>query len=60
MDQKKLHIWTLFTQWPFKNYEKCDLFHLKSSFHSQDIQIFVFLFSSFPHFPDSKGQKEVE
>ena len=27
---------------PFKNYEKCFLFHLKSSFRSQDIQIFVF------------------
>ena len=24
---------------PFKNYEKCFLFHLKSSFRSQDIQI---------------------
>ena len=27
----------------FSNYEKCFLFHLKSSFHSKDIQIFVFL-----------------
>ena len=43
----------------FKNYEKCFLFHLKSSFRSQDIQLFV-LFPSFPHFPDSKGQVEVE
>ena len=35
------------TKWqPFKNYEKCFSFHLKSSFHSQDIQIFVFLSSS--------------
>ena len=25
---------------PFKNYEKCFLFHLKSSFGSRDIQIF--------------------
>ena len=33
---------------PFKNYEKCFLFHLKSSFRSQDIQIFVF--SSSPLF----------
>ena len=33
----------------FKNYEKCFLFHLKSSFRSRDIQIFVFL--SFPLFP---------
>ena len=32
-----------FTKWQsFKNYEKCFLFHLKSSFHSRDIQIFVF------------------
>ena len=29
-----------------KNYEKCFLFHLKSSFRSRDIQIFVF-----PAFP---------
>ena len=43
-----------------KNYEKCFLFHLKSSFRSRDIQIFVFFFPSFPHFPDSKGQMEVE
>ena len=29
-----------FTNWyPFKNYEKCFLFHLKSSFHSWDIWI---------------------
>ena len=27
---------------PFKNYEKCFLFHLKTSFRSRDIQIFVF------------------
>ena len=33
-----------FTKWePFKNYEKCLLFHLKSSFRSRDIQFFVFL-----------------
>ena len=31
-----------FTKWqPFKNYEKCFLIHLKSSFPSQDIQISV-------------------
>ena len=30
-----------------KNYEKCFLFHLKTSFRSQDIQIFVFPFSLF-------------
>ena len=34
-----------FTKWQlFQNYEKCFLFHLKSSFPSRDIQIFVFLF----------------
>ena len=27
---------------PFKHYERCFLFHLKSSFRSEDIQIFVF------------------
>ena len=37
----------------FKNYEKCFLFHIKSSFRSRDIQIFVFF--PFPHFPDAKG-----
>ena len=40
--------------------EKCFLFHLKSSFGSQGIQIFVFFFSSFPHFTDSEGQMDVE
>ena len=33
---------------PFKNHEKCFLFHRKSSFHSRDNQVFVFLSS--PHF----------
>ena len=38
-----------FTTWqPFKSYEKCFLFHLKSCFRSRDIQIFVF--SSSPYF----------
>ena len=37
----------------FKNYERFFLFHLKISFHTRDIQIFV-IFSLFPHFPDSK------
>ena len=41
-----------------QNYEKCFLFHLKSSFRCQDIQIFVIF--SFPCFPDSNGQMEVE
>ena len=30
----------------FKNDEKCFLYHFKSSFHSQDIQIFVLTFWS--------------
>ena len=30
-----------FTKWYSLKTEKCFLFHLKSSFHSQDIQIFV-------------------
>ena len=38
---------------PLKNYEKCFLFHLKSSFRSRDIQFFVFpsspLFLSVSH-----------
>ena len=35
-----------FTKWqPLNNYEKCFLFHLKSSLQCQDIQIFVFLSS---------------
>ena len=34
-------------QWkPFKNDENCLLFHLKSSFRSQDIQIFILTFWS--------------
>ena len=34
-------------QWKlFKNNEKCFLFHLKSSFHSHDIQMFVLTFWS--------------
>ena len=35
----------IFILQPFKNYEKCFLFHLKSSFCSQDIPIFLFLSS---------------
>ena len=32
-----------FTKWQaFKNYERCFLFHLKSTLHSQDIRISVF------------------
>ena len=40
-------IWWNYEKWK-KNYEKCFLFHLKSSFRSRDIQIFVF--SSSPLF----------
>ena len=37
----------IFGNWkPFKNDEKCFLFHLKSSFRSQDILIFVLSFWS--------------
>ena len=36
---------TFFNNWkPFKNNQKCFLFHLKSSFRSQDILIFVLNF----------------
>ena len=45
---------------PSKTMKKNVFFHLKSFFRSQDIQIFVICFPSFPHFPDSKGQMEVE
>ena len=43
-----------------KNCEKGFLFHLKSYFRSRDIQIFVIFFPSFPPFPNTKGQMEVE
>ena len=36
----KVHskVWDIFGKWnSFNNYEKCFLFHLESSFHSQDI-----------------------
>ena len=36
------------------------LFHRKSSFSSQDIQIFCNFFPSIPHVPGSKGQMEVK
>ena len=35
------------TRQPFKNYAKCLLFHLRSSFCSRDIQIFIYVFPSF-------------
>ena len=38
-------VWDNFGNWKaFKNNEKCFLFHLESSFHSQEIKIFVFTF----------------
>ena len=46
-----------FTKWqPFKNYEKCFLFHLKSFFSSQDIQFFVILPLPFHNFQIQKGK----
>ena len=46
-----------FTKWyPFKNYEKCFLFHLKSSFCSWDIQVFViFSLSTLSRFKKANG-----
>ena len=41
-----------------QKYEKCFLFHLKSSFRSPDIQIFVFSYS--PFFPLSAIALEVD
>ena len=41
-----LAIFYFYTKWqPCENYEKCFLFHPKRSFHSWDIQIFVFMSS---------------
>ena len=39
---------------------KSFLFQQKSSFRPRDFQIFLFFLPSFPHFPDSKGQMELE
>ena len=39
-------------------HQMCFLFHLKSFFCSRDIQVFVIF--SLLHFPDTKGQMEVE
>ena len=41
------------------NHEK-GFFHLKSSFCSWDTHFFKIIFSSFPQFPDSKGQMKLE
>ena len=42
--------------WPFKNYEMCFLFHLKSSFRSWDTQIFVILSLPFHTFQIQKDK----
>ena len=48
----------------FKNYEKCFLFHLKSSFRSPDIQMFVFpsspLFSPVSHYFGGWSKKNLK
>ena len=41
---------------PFKNHEKCCLFRLKSSFHSQDNQIFVIFSLPFHTFQIQKDE----
>ena len=48
------------TGYLFKNYEKCSLFHLESSFRYWDIQISVVFFVSFSYFSDLKGQIDME
>ena len=46
--------------WHFKNYENVFLFHLKSSFHSRDIQIFViFSLSTLSKFKRTNGSGTV-
>ena len=48
-----------FINWlTFKNYEKCFLFYLKSSFRSRDIQIFVIFPLLFHTFQIQKGKWE--
>ena len=54
-----------FTKWyPFKNYEKRFLFHLKTSFRSQNIQTFVFssspLFSPASHYSGGWSKKNLK
>ena len=43
-------------RYPFKNCEKCFLFHLKSSFRSRDIQFFVNFSLPFHTFQIEKGK----
>ena len=42
--------------YPFKNYEKCFLFHPKSSFRSRDIQFFVIFSLPFHTFQIQKDK----
>ena len=44
-DLPKKNLCYLLDWQPFKNDEKCSLFHLKSSFRSEDIYVFVTTFS---------------
>ena len=53
-----LHMFMVFFTkwWPFKNYERCFLFRIKSSFHSWDIHIFVIVpFSTLFRFKKTNG-----
>ena len=45
--------------WPLKNYKKCFLFHLKSSFHSWDTQIFVIFSLPFQAFRFKTANRSV-
>ena len=48
-----------FIKWlPFKNYKTCFLFHLRRSFRSQDIQIFVIFSLPFQTFQIEKGKRK--
>ena len=48
-----------FTKWePIKNYEKCFLFRLKSSYPSQDIQIFVIFSLLYQNFQIQKDKRK--
>ena len=50
-------VFIFFIKWQtFKNYEKCFLFHLKSSFCSRDIQIFVTSYLPFHTFQIQKDK----
>ena len=56
-----LSIFYFFTKWyPFKNHEKCFFILYKKLISFSRYSNFCDIFPSFPHFPDSKGQMEVE